>query len=303
MNSTNDTALLKRYEELREAGNLAAQEGRLEEASSLLHAAWELAGRGDDRVLESRSFCNLAAIRIEQGRFDELLPQLRDVLVRNEDIENCRLAAYHLARAYERRKDYKKGLFYARIARERTESLPVPDVEWLASSHNQIGNFLVADSRFEEGLSHYREALALHPPSPVRRALIHNNIGYCHLMLGRFDSAFNLLFDSLRLFRRMKAEKLQLRVELDLCLACLETRRNRHALRHGSRALMIADKLGSESDVKNALYLLGEATHMLGDEESARRLFDRLQQHYPDTPYLTDFLLAIDVRNVINLRA
>lgn len=295
----------QRYEALRQAGQQAARDGAIEKARELLQQAWELASDSGDPVLVDRAFCNLAAVEIEcQPRpDDQLLPRLRDILVRNNDLENCRLAAYSLARAYEARDEHKKGLFYARIAFERTSAMPNPDRDWLASSHNQVGNFLVTESRFEEALQRYEDALELQPESEFRWALIENNIGYCHLMLNRFGQAFRMLHRSLRVLRRLNRPKDQLLVHLDLCLAHLEVGRNRHALRHGTRALALAEQWGSPDDLKKALYLLGEATNMLGDEAAARKLFDRLQEHYPETPFLADFLLAIDVRKVINLRA
>ena len=49
------------------------------------------------------------------GRGDSELPRLREILVRNVDPVNCRIAAYNIARHYELTKNYKKSLFYARI--------------------------------------------------------------------------------------------------------------------------------------------------------------------------------------------
>lgn len=298
-----ETLASRNYAALREAGNRAAQDGRIEEAVDLLKRAWQVALEGDDGILIDRALCNLAAVKIEHGPSDELLPRLREILVRNNDAENCRLAAYHLARAYEEKGEYKKGLFYARIARERTRSLESPDADWVASSDNQIGNFLVSESRFEEAIEHYEAALLTHPPSEIRRAVILDNIGYCHLMMGDLPRAFALLYRSLRVLRRHGTEKWRMLVHLDLCLAHLESGRNRYALGHGVRALHAAERFGSDQQVKNALYLLGEAAHMLGDEATARAYFDRLQRHFPETPFLTDFLLAIDIRKMINLRA
>lgn len=297
------------YAALRDAGNRAAQDGRIEEAVDLLGRAWQVASEGDDDVLIDRAFCNFAAVKIEHAPADELLPRLREILVRNNDAENCRLAAYHLARAYEEKAEYKKGLFYARIARERARSLASPEPGWVASSHNQIGNFLVAESHFAEAIEHY-EAAREHYAADLEtnatitwHAVVLDNLGYCHLMLGDLPKAFRFLYRSLRDLRRHGTEKWRMLVHLDLCLAHLEAGRHRYALNHGVRALHAAEGFGSEQQVKNALYLLGEAAHMLGDESTARSYFDRLQGHFPDTPFLTDFLLAIDVRQMINLKA
>ena len=78
--------------------------------------------------------------------------------MRNQSPINCFLAAYTIARAYELRRDNRKGLFYARLARDRAAVLERP--EWLASAWNQIANFLLGDSFFGEAAETYRHALA-----------------------------------------------------------------------------------------------------------------------------------------------
>jgi Tfp pilus assembly protein PilF len=90
---------------------------------------------------------------------------------------------------------------------------------------------------------------------------------------------------------------------LDLCFAYLEIEKYRPARRHGDRALLMAETNGQLRELKNALYLLGETANLMGDAEAAHAYFSRLQKHFPDSPFLVDFLLAIDVRKMINLRA
>jgi tetratricopeptide (TPR) repeat protein len=90
---------------------------------------------------------------------------------------------------------------------------------------------------------------------------------------------------------------------LELCYGLLEVGRHRQACRHGERALVLAERLGDSFGIKNSLYLLGEAERLLGRDERARACFDRLQSLFPDTPFLTDMLMAVDLRQMINLRA
>jgi len=69
-------------------------------------------------------------------------------------------------------------------------------------------------------------------------------------------------------------------------------------------ALRMAEATGQVDAVKNALYLLGEAANLSGDGSLAREHFTRLQQEFfPDATYLPGFLLAVDVRKLINLHA
>jgi TolA-binding protein len=65
----------------------------------------------------------------------------------------------------------------------------------------------------------------------------------------------------------------------------------------------MAEQFGSADDVRNAVFLLGESFICEGEEAEARSCFDRIQDQYPGTPYLTELLLAVDVRELINLRA
>jgi len=298
-------SLLALYEETRDRGFEELRAGHLAEARERLDAALAVARRVGDPVLEDRAYLNRCGVDISLDSAGTGIGQLRKLLMRSQDVVNCRLAAYNIARIYELRKEYKKGLFYARIARERGRQLEAAEPEWVASDHNQIGNFLVADSRFAEAVDEYRTALAAHPEAPaVRRAMIHGNLGYCYLVLGDHRRGFELLFGSLRTFRRAEATAQLAVTHLDLAFGYLEIERYRHARRHASAALGLLERGdGTEDTLKNALYLLGEACHLAGDEASARSHFERLQATYGDTPYLADFLLAIDVRKMINLRA
>jgi len=131
-----------------------------------------------------------------------------------------------------------------------------------------------------------------------------DNLGYCRVLHSRLREAYTLFYESLAILRRVGAERYQLCPRLDLCFAHLESGRYRRAERHGRKALAIAESVGDADDIKNALYLLGEAANLQGDSATARGYFARLQQSYfPDQPYLPSFLLAIDVRKLINLKA
>lgn len=292
-----------RLEELRDRGAEAIETGRIEEAEALfdraLAAAREL---GDDRQIDL-ALCNRAAAAIELGHGEGELPRLREILMRNADPGNCRIAAYNLARFYELAKSYKKALFYARIARDRSETLGRRD--WLASSHNLIGNTLLAESHVEQATGEYERALQLIPEGPsVARGMILDNLGYCRILQGRHREGFRLLVQSLRLLRRHGPEAYQIPPRLDLCFSHLETGRYAHARRHGALALALAEKLEEPDSTKNALYLLGEVENLLGNVDAARAYFTRLQREfYPDATYLPGFLLAVDVRKLVNLHA
>ena len=277
--------------------------GQLEEAVAILQEAVDLAaGRGETRLIDL-TVCNRAAALVELGRGESELPRLREILVRNSDPVNCRIAAYTIARHYEFTKNYKKALFYARITRDRSELLGRRD--WLASSHNLIGNTLLAESFIEQAAGEYEQALELISDEPsAARAQILDNLGYCRILQRRHAEGYRLLYSSLALLRRCGAHRHETSARLDLCFAHLETGRYRLSRRHGVAALALAESIGDLASVKNALYLLGEVANLSGDVDGAREHFSRLhREFFPDAGYLPEFLLAVDIRQLVNLHA
>src|SRR5918999_5221323 len=132
------------FEEIRARGQQALDAGRIEEAAEILQTAVDLALQQGDARLIDITRCNRAVALVELGRGEGEVPHLREILVRNGDPVSCRLAAYTIARYYELTKNYKKALFYARITMDRSRLIGRRD--WLASSHNLIGNTLMAES-------------------------------------------------------------------------------------------------------------------------------------------------------------
>lgn len=294
-------------ERLLEEGRQHLAEERLEEALHTYGEAEALAeARGDGRASDL-AFVNRCSVLISMTRAlglpGEDMNRLREILMAGRDDVNCFLAAYNVARTFEFVKEHRKGLFYARIALERSQVVGSSD--WLASSHNQIGNLLLAESRFEEACGEYEKALHLLPPEASRRkALILTNLGYALVVLERPEQGLRLIYESLRTLRSLGVRREQVTPHLDLCFALLEVGRFRHAVRHGTRALALAEEADEPDSVKQALFLLGEATHQAAGAHEAREFFERLQRRYfPEASYLTDILLTVDVRKLINLKA
>lgn len=297
-------ALRAEFEELRSRGKLATDQGRLDEAQKLYEACIERASELGDQDLADLAFSNRCAVLLGRGRHEGLIRGLREILSRSTDRLNRLVAAYHVARIYELRQEVKKGLLYARIARVEYEKRGVRDPYWEAGLHDQMGSFLLLQSRFEEAAAEYRQALQAAPDAAeARRASAWHNLGYCCVVLGDLRRGLELLYRSLRVHRRCGVLERELQAHIDLCYAHLEIGRNGLARRHGERALALAERLDEPFALKNALYLLGQAEHLLGDDDLARERFDRLQRLFPDTPFVADLLMAVDLRQMINLRA
>lgn len=299
-----DGAHESRFDALLERGRAERESERLEEALQTFARAEALAEEAGDPRRVDRAFINRCALLIERERRlpPEYLHRLRQTLMSADCDVNSRLAAYNMALVYECSKEHRKGLFYARIALDRSRLLGIS--EWLASSHNQMGNLLLAESRFEEGLDAYEEALRHLPSGPSRRkALILTNLGYAREVAG-LEGGLEYLYRSLRMLRSVGIRRDQVFPHLDLCFALMERGRFRHALKHGARALNLAEESGEDEDVKHALFLLGEVAQEIGDPARARSLFERLQKRFfPEIPQLADMLLSLDVRKLVNLKA
>ncbi|MEM7480767.1 MAG: tetratricopeptide repeat protein [Acidobacteriota bacterium] len=299
-----------RYEDLRDRGNAAVIAGDHRSAHALLTRAYDEACQIGAAALVDRARCNQAAVAIELREGDDSLPELRQILMRNGhprsgDPENCFLAAYAIARYYEMAKDYRKGLFYAQIARDRADAVERSD--WGASALNRIGNLLLARSFTEEASEAYALALdrleRLPEGESVRRGQILDNLGYCRVLQGNLRTGLRLLYRSLRSLRRLGAREALVSVHLDLCFGHLEAQRPKIALRHGEKALALAEALGIDEAIKNSLYLLGEAHVLTGAPAAGHQCFSRLERFYPEAPTVSDFLAKIDVRRMINLKA
>lgn len=297
-----------RLEALRTRGLEAVQAGHLEEALLYLEEAVTVAealGEADPLDL---AVCNRAAVRIEladddRERLGHELESLRAILGRTTDTANAWLSAYYSARIYELERQYKKGLFYARMALDRSRWVQTP--EWRASSNNLIGNLLLAESHVGEATAAYQTALDLLPGEPtVRRARILDNLGYCRILAGRTREGLSLLYQSLRILRRLGAERFCLSTEIDLAYGLLTVERFPLAARHARAGLELARRYRDDEATKNALLLLGEARLECGEVADATGLFAELQRRYfPDDPRIVDTLLAYDVTPLVSLRA
>ena len=291
------------YEREWRLAEAAKDAGRLEEARRHYAASLSAAERAGDEETIDRAFCNHAIVAISLGEGEETIPRLCEIVLRNRSAVTGFLAANNVARACELRGDHRKGLFYARIARQRAEAVGRP--EWVAAAINQAANLLLAESYFDKAAGLYREALALVPAEDSSRQLTYMaNMGYCELVLGNSRAGLAVLYRCLRSARRRGWERLEMIARIDLCYAHLELGRLEAAERHGRRGLEIGESMGETDWVKNALYLLGEVAVLSGSASRGYAWFHELQHRfYPEQPHLPELLLAVDVRKLINLRA
>jgi tetratricopeptide (TPR) repeat protein len=301
---TNGSATLREsYERLRSEGLALLDGGELAAAHARFQEALEVARELEEPRLVDTALCNRAAVAIALGDVERSLPELRKILARNLCADNCALAAHNLSWAYAQRQDHEKSLFYARIACDRAQN--AKNAKWLAPASNQLGNALLATSKFDEAAETYLRALALVPAGLTDWQLVCLvNLGYCQIVRGHRREGLTYVYRVLRAARARRLKRLEMIARVDLCYAYLDSAEAGRAVKHGERGLSLAEEVGEVDWIKNALYLMGEVAVLDGRSDDAEDYFTTLQsRYYPNQPYLPLLLLTVDVRQMVNLRA
>ncbi len=294
---------MNRFDSLREQALAFSRQGANTEALELCDQALALAHEFGKDQLVDRAICNRAAVLVSMDRGEEVISQLRALLLRTADLTSRHFAAYNIARFYEYERNAEKGIFYAKIAVESARSLDRP--EWVAGSLNQLGNFQIRQSYFADASACYQESLSTLKSEPSNeRSMVLSNLGYAMAMQGKHREALSLLLQSLRAYRRIGHSLMERIPRLDLCFTYLEMGRYQRAIRHGLAALSLAEEAEDNGWIKNCLYLLGEGSKLSGNHFLARQYFSRLQSEYfPGQEFIPEILLSMDVRGLVNLRA
>lgn len=290
------------YEALRDRASEVLSQGNLQEALDAFTRAHQVARRMAEPDLEDVAFCNRSAVAIRLELDDGSVPALRQMLLRTADPEVGYLSAYNLARAYDNRKNYRKALFYARIAHRY--SIELGEADQQASALNWIGNARVALNDFVGALEEYRLAdLLIVGEDSERRSVILTNLGYCLLLTGETDEGLDSVIRGLRMARRVRAPLAESLGHLCLSFAHLLLGRPWYAVRHGAEALELAEAHNDPPIMKLALLLLGEAYKQGDKVPAALECFELLQEtYYPGMSQVPEMLLGVDVCRVINLR-
>ena len=188
-----------------------------------------------------------AAAAVEVGPADDVLVELKRILLRSASPATAVRAAHASARVYELRRDFEKALFYNRIACRHAEALG--DEVILAHCDNQSGMLLAVDSRFEEAAAVYRRALerteAREGVSSVFRAVWRDNLGYCLIALDRVPEGLALVHEALEALEREGARSYTVYPLLDLCFGYLKCDRYAEARWFGEEGLERVPRAGS----------------------------------------------------------
>lgn len=287
---------LRSAEELRQQAQLHIRTNELETAVGLFDEALALTEDPELRELITINKAG-ALIRMEKsGPEVQLLPQ---IIMRRRNLRHLCIAAYNLRLKYEHEREFKRALFYAKMALDAAEEMG--HAEWKEATLVALGNICVYDSRTEEAIGYYSRVLELagESDSGLQRPFATQNLGYCYLLTGKTQEGIDLIHSAIDLITAAGAEGYLAEPYIDLCYGYLELGELQLAAEYGERGLERATEV---RQVRNAHYLLGEIYYKSGDVERADMHFEHLAKFYPDFPHLKDLLLAIDLRGMVNLK-
>jgi tetratricopeptide (TPR) repeat protein len=257
-------------------------------------------GLADDDEQRELLVINKASTLIALQQAGPEVQQLPQIIMRRRNLRHLYLAAYTLQGKFENERDFKRASLYARIALDAAEE--AGEIGWKTQVLIALGNLSVFDSKNEEAIGRYREALELlevTPANSLRRAAALQNLGYCELLEGDTRAGIDRIHTAIELFIEAGAEGFIPESHIDLCYGYLDLGELDQALHYGELGLARAKDL---RQIRNAHFLLGEAAYKTGDLDRAEIHFEHLAKHYPDFPHLKNLLLAIDLRAMVNLK-
>jgi tetratricopeptide (TPR) repeat protein len=288
--------VLHRVEELRQIALAKHRGGALEEA--LLAYDEALTAGADDEQRELITI-NKADVLIEMQRSGPEVQALPMILMRRRNPHHTFLAAYQLQFKHRTAGEKDRAAFYGQIA--RAAAVETGNKFWQIASLNELGILFEADSQFDKAIECFEESLAhldsLDAPSEHRigRTATVQNLAYNKLLVGQTDDALRLLHEVLDDIENPSSRADAL---VDLCYGYVELEQYEKAIEYGRASLEIAVE---PRQIRNAHYLLGEASYKSGDIGTAEFHFEELARFYPQFRNLKSLLFAIDLRSMLNL--
>lgn len=290
-------AAADRAEQLRLEGLARVENNELEAALARFDEALTL--RSDEEFAELITI-NKAGVMIQmrvEGPEVQALPQ---IVLRRRNVKHTFLAAYNLQNRCALTQEYRKAYNYVRIALEMAEE--AGNLAWKIFARNATGNICVYESRPAEAIEHYRATLELCGISDdhlLSRAFARQNLGYCLILEDEPAQGIGMIHQAIEEMTRAGAGGYVAESYVDLCYGYLELGMLEDAKHFGMLGLEHATET---RQVRNAHYLLGEVAFKQGEREAAAAHFEQLGAFYPEFPNLTNILMALDLRKVVNFK-
>lgn len=291
------------YESIREAGVLALEEGRHQEALDHFREALCVAEGGADRERIHAARCNVSLALWQMGEQEQAKQGLREIILASGKDQTVAAAALWLSAILSKEQNYEKSLQYLGIARERAED--AGDWKLQTSALIEIGNLHLACGESELSLEEYRAAIEMlqdQEDAFFERAHCRKNEGYVLALLGRFKESFEALRQAREISEREGYPWILACTLQDQAYAFLLRNHLRRAEKAALRAATVSRDHAYLEVMKNAYFILMEVA--IRQDESAKfdRYFDKLQELMPEVRLSRSFFRMFDITDILNLR-
>jgi len=287
-----------RAEQLRQLALSRARSEQYDEALALYDEALALVTDND----EARELIaiNKADAMIASSRSGPEVQALPSILMRRRNPHHTFLAAYALMFLHRIENNIRRAIVFGetalRTAREANEQW------WIFAAVNDLGICYETDSQFAKAIECHEQALELAAQltnaseRTLSESITLGNLGYNKLLIGQSAEGVELIH---RALQSLESPSSICDSYIDLCYGYLSLKEYERARHYGEIGLGLASE---PRQVRNAHYLLGEASYEAGDIERAEYHFDELTKFYPQFRNLKKLLFAIDLRSMVNLR-
>ena len=285
-------------EELRQQALLCVRRNELERALELYDEALTHADGDELRELIT---INKADVLIALEQTTGEVQKLPSIVMRRRNPHHTFLAAYALTYKHRLQNDVKRGIFYAQIALDT--AIEAAEPLWELGAHNELGSLYEIDGDFAKAIVSFREALQLvgHVQDPAEQSLSRGaalqNLGASMMLNGEVTEGLALIHESLPL---IVSPSSRAEAYIDLCYGYVELERLEEARSWGTQGLELA---ADNRQIRNAHYLLAEASYKSGNMEVAEYHYEKLAKFYPNFRHLKHLLMAVDLRSMVNLKA
>lgn len=287
-----------------ESGAQFIKKGQFQKAHEKYSEAHKIALELADPILIDKCSANLSLALIELGEYKEAEKGLREIIMSSQLDRIIFSASYSLAISLRKQGKYQSAMKYGSIALQK--SIEMNHLDAQAKAHNLIGNIHLFQNYIGNALEEYLKALKIRKneegDNSFSMAILKENIGYCHILQKEFNKGVKFIKESLKIANEIGYARCVSDCHQDLAYAYMLMRKLDLAEKMGERALHLAIENGYEDVEKNCYYLLGEINFLKGNTDKMDSYFQKLQDLYPQLPFLKDFLSEFDVSDFITLK-
>lgn len=287
-----------------ETGARFIKKGQFKEALDEYSEAHRIALQLGNKILIHKCVANLSLALIELGEYKKAEKGLREILINSQDDKIIFSASYSLAISLRKQSRYEAALKYARMAMDK--SIEIKHLDAQAKSHNLLGNIYLFQNYISNALAEYLKALEIRKneedENRFSMAILRENIGYCHILQKDFRTGIKFIKEALDIAQSIGDVRCLSDCCQDLSYAYMLLRKLDLAEKMGERALHLSIENNYKDIKKNCYYLLGEINFLKGNPGKMDSYFQKLQDLYPQLPFLKDFLSEFDVSDFITLK-